>query len=53
VGGLNATVIERAPTVGCPINYYSKVWVSNLGSTRMVEDLKIKVKEDLGDVQLA
>jgi hypothetical protein len=53
VRGSNAMVSERAPTVGCPINYYSKAWVSNLGSTRMVEALNIKAKKDLGDVQLA
>jgi hypothetical protein len=51
--GSNATVSERAPKVGCPENYYSKVWVSNLGSRRMVEALKIKVKKNLGDVQVS
>lgn len=49
----NATDSERAPKVGCPSNYYSKVWVSNLGSRRMVEALKMKAKKDFGDVQVA
>jgi hypothetical protein len=53
VRGSNTTVSEHAPTVGCPINYYSKAWVSNLGSTQMVEALKIKVMKDLRDIQLA
>jgi hypothetical protein len=53
VRGSNAMVSERAPKVGCPEKYYSKVWVSNLGSRRMVEALKIKVKKNLGDVQVS
>jgi hypothetical protein len=52
VRGSNATISERAPKVGCPENYYSKMWVSNLGSRRMVEALKMKVKNNLGDVQV-
>ncbi|KAF8801718.1 hypothetical protein BYT27DRAFT_7114412 [Phlegmacium glaucopus] len=32
VRGSNATVSKRTPTVGCPENYYLRVWVSNLGS---------------------
>ena len=52
VRGSNATDSERAPKVGCPSNYYSKMWVSSLGSRRMVEALKIKARKDLGDVQV-
>ena len=48
----NATVSERAPKVGYPKNYYSKVWVSNLASKRMVEALKMKGNKDLGEVQV-
>jgi len=46
-----ATISERAPTVGCPKNYYSKDWVANLGSERMVRALKVKDKKDLGTAQ--
>ena len=52
VRGSNATVSERVPTVGCPKNYYSKVWVANLGSRRMVEALEMKGNKHLGDVQV-
>jgi hypothetical protein len=52
VRGSNTTVSERAPTIGCPRNCYSKAWVSNLGSRRMVEALKMKAMKDLGDVQV-
>ena len=52
VRGSNATVSECAPKVGCPENYYSKMWVSNLGSRRMVEALKIKAKKKFGDIQV-
>jgi hypothetical protein len=52
VRGSNATVSERAPTDGCPKNYYSKMWVSNLGSKRMVGALKMKGTKDLGDAEL-
>ena len=50
VRGSNATVSERAPKVGCPKNCYSKAWVSNLGSRRMVEALKMKATKDFGEV---
>jgi hypothetical protein len=53
VRGSNATVSKRAPKVGCPENYYSKVWVANLGSRRMVEALKIRPKKGFGDIQVA
>jgi hypothetical protein len=53
VRGSNTTVSERAPKVGCPENYYSKVWVSNLGSRRMVQALNMKGKKNLGNVQVA
>lgn len=46
-----STISERAPKVGCPKNYYSREWVSNLGSERMVRELKWKEKKDLGSVQ--
>jgi hypothetical protein len=52
VRGSNATISERAPKVGCPKNYYSKTWVSNLGSKRMVDALKMKGNKDLGEVQV-
>jgi hypothetical protein len=52
VRGSNATASERAPKVGCPKNYYSKTWVSNLGSNRMVEALKMKGYKDLGEVEI-
>ena len=51
VRGSNATVSERAAKVGCPENYYSRTWVSNLGSTRMVAALNMKGRKDLGEVQ--
>jgi len=50
VRGSNATVSERAPKVGCPKNYYSKTWVSNLGSHRMIKALEMKGRKDLGRV---
>jgi hypothetical protein len=52
VRGSNATVSERAPKVGCPQNYYSKTWVSNLGSGRMVEALKMKGTKNIGDIEV-
>jgi len=52
VRGSNATVSERAPKVGCLKNSYSKVWVSNLASERMVEALKMKENKVLGEVQV-
>jgi hypothetical protein len=52
VRGSNATVSERAPTVGCPNNFYSKAWVSNLGSGGRVEALEMKGNKDLGNVQV-
>jgi hypothetical protein len=50
VRGSNATVSERAPKVGCPKNYYSKTWVSNLGSHRMIKALEMEGRKDLGQV---
>jgi DNA/RNA-binding domain of Phe-tRNA-synthetase-like protein len=50
VRGSNATINKRAPKVGCPENYYSKMGVSNLGSRRMVEALKKRIRKDLGVV---
>ena len=47
-----STISERAPKVGCPENYYSREWVSNLGSNRMVNALKGKEKKNLGSVQV-
>jgi hypothetical protein len=47
--GSNPTVSKRAPKVGCPKNYYSKTWVSNLGSRQMVDALKMKPYKDLGE----
>ena len=52
VRGSNGTVSKRAPTVGCPRNYYSKIWVSNLGSTRLVDALKMKGTKELGDMEI-
>lgn len=46
-----STISERGPTVGCPKNYYSREWVANLGSDRMVRELKWKERKDLGRVQ--
>ena len=46
-----STISEHAPKVGCPKNYYSPEWVSNLGSDRMVRALKRKEKKDLGSIQ--
>jgi hypothetical protein len=45
-----ATISKRAPTVGCPNNYYSKEWVSGL-SNRLLKALKVKDNKDLGNVQ--
>ena len=53
VRGSNMTVSERAPKVGCPENYYSKTWVSNLGSERMFDALMMKEYKDLGEVHIA
>jgi len=46
-----ATISKRAPTVGCPKNYYSKDWVANLSSERLVRALKMKDKKNLGTAQ--
>lgn len=46
-----ATISKRAPTVGCPKNFYSREWVANLGSERMVRALKRKPEKDLGSIQ--
>ncbi|KIM35107.1 hypothetical protein M413DRAFT_32733 [Hebeloma cylindrosporum] len=46
-----ATISNRAPTVGCPKNYYSKDWVANLSSERMIRGLKAKEAKDLGTAQ--
>jgi len=46
-----STIRKCAPKVGCPKNYYSTGWVSNLGSDRMVRELKWKETKDLGSVQ--
>ena len=50
VRGSNAPVSERAPKVGCPQNYYSRTWVSNLGSHRLIKALEMKERKDLGQV---
>jgi hypothetical protein len=47
-----STISQRAPKVGCPENYYSREWVSNLGSDRAVRALKWGEKKDLGSVQV-
>jgi hypothetical protein len=47
----NSTISERAPTIECPKNFYSKVWVSNLGSERAIRGLKWGEIMDLGTVQ--
>ena len=47
-----STISARAPKVGCPENYYSREWVSNLGSNRLLRALKRKEKKDLGRVQV-
>ena len=52
VRGLNATVSKRPPKVGCPRNYYSKVWVSNLKSSRLVDALEMKRSKDIGEVEI-
>jgi hypothetical protein len=44
----NSTLSERAPKVGCPKNYYSREWVANLGSDRLVRMLKWVEEKDLG-----
>ena len=46
-----STISERVPTVGCPKNYYSREWVANLASDRMVRELKWKERKDLGRAQ--
>jgi hypothetical protein len=43
-----STISNRAPTVGCPVNYYSREWVSNLASGREVRALKWGEEKDLG-----
>jgi hypothetical protein len=48
----STSISERAPKVGCPENYYSREWVSNLGSNRAVRALKWREKKDLGSVQV-
>lgn len=50
--GSGSTVSEREPKVGCPENYYSREWVANLGSNRMVNALRWKEKKNLGSVQV-
>jgi hypothetical protein len=45
-----ATISMRAPTVGCPKNYYSKEWASGL-SNRLLKALEVKDNKDLGNVQ--
>jgi hypothetical protein len=52
IRALDSTISERAPKVGCPENYYSREWVSNLGSNRMVRALKWEEKKDLGSIQV-
>lgn len=52
IRALNSTISNRPPKVGCPENYYSKEWVSNLGSGREVRALKWGEKKDLGSVQV-
>ena len=52
VRGSNTTVSKHALIVGCPKNYYSKVWVTNLGCRRMVEALEMKGNKHLRDVQV-
>lgn len=47
----NSTISTRAPKIGCPENYYSREWVSNLGSDRMVRALKWGEKKDLGSAE--
>ena len=46
-----STISEHAPTVGCPKNYYSREWVANIASDRMVRELKWKERKDLGRAQ--
>jgi len=47
----NSTISKKAPTIECPKNFYSKVWVSNLGSERAIRELKWGEVMDLGTVQ--
>ena len=47
----NSTISKRAPTIKCPKNFYSKVWVSNLGSERAIRGLKWGEVMDLGTFQ--
>ena len=51
IRGSASTISKRAPKVGCPENYYSRDWISNLGSDRAVRALKKKPKKDLGNLQ--
>lgn len=46
-----ATISKRAPKIGCPENYYSRDWVANLPSDRLVRALKMKDPKDLGTAQ--
>lgn len=45
-----STISERAPKIGCPKNYYSSEWVSNIGSGRAIKALKWGETKDLGSV---
>jgi hypothetical protein len=47
-----STISNRLPKIGCPENYYSREWVSNLGSNRAVRALKWGRERDLGSVQV-
>lgn len=47
-----AIISRRAPKVGCPRNYYSRDWVANLSSERLVRALKMMESKDLGSVQI-
>jgi hypothetical protein len=51
IRGSISTISERPPTTSCPRNFYSKEWVSNLGSGRMVMALKWGESMDLGTIQ--
>jgi hypothetical protein len=46
----NSTISERAPTIKCPKKFYSKEWVSNLGSERAIRALKWGEETNLGSV---
>ena len=43
-----STISKRPPTVGCPKNFYSREWVSNLGSDREIRALEWGENKDLG-----